>query len=208
MKVAIYARVSTDHHDQRPELQIDELKRYCSARQWVVSHEIIDHGFSGSTEKRPGLKKLLNLVRNRDVDAVVVLKLDRLFRSLKHLLVTLEEFHALGVTFIATKDQIDYTTPAGRLFIGVLGSLAEFEKELCRERTILGLAHARSLGKRLGRPSKYNPVEIITLRRTGKSYREITRLTGAPAGCIARALRSAPKSPVKLSNISQAKTGV
>jgi DNA invertase Pin-like site-specific DNA recombinase len=87
------------------------------------------------------------------VDAVVVVKLDRLFRSLKHLVNTLSEFEALQVKFIATCDQVDLTTPAGRMFVQVLGSLAEFERELIRERILLGLEHARSEGKRF-KPSQ------------------------------------------------------
>ncbi len=198
MRVAIYARVSTEK-DQNPELQIHELKAYCVSRGWSLEREIIDRGYSGGTTaaSRPGLRELMALARSRSIDAVVVLKLDRLFRSLKDLLITLEELSALGITFVAVRDQVDYSTAAGRLFVSVLGSLAEFERALIRERTILGLEHARRRGKRLGRPRKHKTDEILRLRATGSSYRQIQRELGVPMGVISRALVAAPKSPSK-----------
>lgn len=105
--VATYSRVSTSHHGQNPDVQVYDLRRYCQARDWHVAHEIVDHGFSGGTDSRPGLKQLIALVRAREVDAVVVVKLDRLFRSLKHLVTMLEEFQALGVQFVAVRDNVD-----------------------------------------------------------------------------------------------------
>src|SRR5882757_6013047 len=95
LRVAIYARCSTSHHDQKPEVQIQELKRYCSARDWKITEEIIDHGFSGGTDQRPGLKQLMALVHSRKVDVVVVTKLDRMARSLKHLVTVLDELNSL-----------------------------------------------------------------------------------------------------------------
>jgi DNA invertase Pin-like site-specific DNA recombinase len=194
-KTIIYARVSTSHHDQRPEIQINELRRFCAARGWEIAHEITDHGYSGSSDTRPGFKKLLQLVRSREVDAVVVVKLDRLFRGLKHLVSTLEEFQSLGIAFVATKDSVDYTTPSGRLFVQILGSLAEFEKSLLRERTMMGLEHARSLGKKLGRPKKTNDNAIVTLSKQGLSQRAIQKKLRVSKGAIWRALGSAPKTP-------------
>lgn len=195
MKIATYSRVSTSHHGQNPDVQIHELRRYCEARGWTISHEIVDHGFSGSTDVRPGLKELLSLVRERKIDAVVVVKMDRLFRSLKHLVTTLEEWHAIGVTFVATKDNIDYTTPAGRLLAQVLGSLAEFEKSLLVERTMLGLEHARRQGKKLGRPKIRDDEKIRELRDRGMSYTAIQKELGISRGAISRALQSVPKTP-------------
>ena len=189
MKVVTYSRVSTNKREQKPEVQIQELRRYCKARGFRILHEISDRATGGSND-RPGLKQLLQLVRAREVDAVVVVKLDRLFRSLKHLLTTLDEFEALGVKFVATRDQVDLTTPAGRLFVQVLGSLGEFERGLIRERIMLGLDHARASGKRLGRPRVENRTEEIrTLRRRGFSYRDIQNKTGVSMGAICRAIR-------------------
>lgn len=188
MRVATYSRVSTSHHGQNPDVQVHELRRYCEARSWTVTHEIVDHGYSGGTDVRPGLKELFALVRSREVDVVVVVKLDRLFRSLKHLIVTLEEFQALGLLFVATKDNVDYSTPAGRLFVQVLASLAEFEKGLLRERTVMGLMHARAQGKRLGRPRLNKELEIQRLKARGLSYRQIESELNISRGSIQRAL--------------------
>lgn len=190
MKTLIYARVSTSHHDQRPELQINELRRWCKGNGYEITMEVIDHGFSGASDNRPGLKKLLNAVRTKEVDAVVVLKLDRLFRSLKHLVTTLEEFEKLKIHFVAVKDNVDYSTPSGKFFVQILGSLGEFERSLLRERTVMGLDHARSLGKILGRPRIHDQLKLFTLHKEGKSYREIQKITGAPLASISKAIKS------------------
>lgn len=171
MKVVTYSRVSTAHHDQNPEIQIQELRRYCAARTWSIREELVDHGFSGASDNRPGLKKLLELVRSRKVDAVVVVKLDRLFRSLRHLVTTLDEFQSLKVQFVAIKDNVDYSTPSGRLFIQVLGSLAEFEKSLLRERTVMGLEYAKASGKILGRP-RTSGSDCSAQRQRAQLYRD------------------------------------
>jgi putative DNA-invertase from lambdoid prophage Rac len=190
MNVASYSRVSTDHREQKPDAQVEELRRYCSARGWGVAHEIIDHGFSGGSDQRPGLQQVMALVRARQVDIVVVTKLDRLARSLKHLVGLLDEFSALGVMFVSLGDAIDLTTPSGRLMLHIVGAFAEFERSLVRDRTLAGLAQARSKGIRLGRPPKHDPERIRALRSQGKSYREIIRLLGASMGTVAHALRN------------------
>jgi DNA invertase Pin-like site-specific DNA recombinase len=193
-KVVTYSRVSTSQHDQNPDVQVHELRRYCAARGYAVADEIVDHGYGGGTDQRPGLRNLMAMVRRREVDAVVVVKMDRLFRSLKHLVVTLEEFEALGVLFVATKDNVDYSTPSGRLFVQMLGALAEFEKSLVRERTMMGLAHAVAIGKKLGRPCTSDFTQIVKLRTQGLSYREIQRRLGCSGGAINRAITAASKS--------------
>jgi DNA invertase Pin-like site-specific DNA recombinase len=183
--------VSTNKREQKPEVQVGELRRYCKARGFKIVHEIVDRS-GGAEADRPGLKRLIALVRSRDVDAVVVVKLDRLFRSLKHLVNTLSEFEALGVKFIATRDQVDLTTPAGRMFVQILGSLAEFERELIRERICLGLDHARSQGKRLGRPKTTDEEAVRKLWRQGLSYKAIERRLGVSKGAVCRSLRTSP----------------
>lgn len=197
MKAAIYARVSTSHHGQNPEVQLEELRRYCAARGWLIANEIVDHGYSGASDARPGLRELMSLARQRKIDGVVCTKLDRLFRSLKHLLIVLEELQALGVLFVAVKDAVDFSTPAGRMMVGVLGALAGFERDLIKERTRAGLEHAKRKGVRLGRPQKHAPEAIVALWRDGKSYREISRCLGAPMGTITKAIRGAQKTSAK-----------
>ncbi len=198
MKVISYSRVSTAHHEQKPEIQVNEIRRFCDGRDWRVDHEIVDHGFSGSTDNRPGYKELMRLVRSKEVDCVVVLKLDRLFRSLKHLVSALEEFESLGVQFVAIRDNVDYSTPSGRLFVQILGSLGEFERSLLRERTLMGLEHARKQGKTFGRPRVHNEAKIIQLHDRGMTYRQIQSTLKIPMGSIARAIKSARKSPPKM----------
>ena len=192
MNVATYSRVSTNKREQKPEVQVSELRRYCKARGFKVLHEIVDRA-NGGGDDRPGLKRLLALVRAREVDAVLVVKMDRLFRLLKHLINTLSEFEALGVKFIATRDQVDLTTPAGRMFVQILGSLAEFERALIRERVMLGLEHARNQGKRLGRPKVNDDQAVRKLRLEGLSYQTIQRRLGVSKGAVCRALMAAPK---------------
>ena len=203
MKALIYARVSTSHHNQNPQVQIDELRRSCEAREWAINEEIIDHGYSGSTDNRPGLKRLMALVRSKQVDVVVVVKMDRLFRSLKHLVSTLEEFEKIGVKFVALKDNVDYSTPSGRFFVQILGSLGEFERSLLRERTMMGLEHARSKGKKFGRPRVHDDAAILKLHKEGMTYRQIQKVTGAPMGTISRAIKGAHKSPTENSSTGQ-----
>jgi DNA invertase Pin-like site-specific DNA recombinase len=148
-KAAIYARVST--LDQEPENQLAELRRYVGARGWAAT-EYVDHGVSGAKDRRPALDHLLKDARRRRFDVLVVWRLDRLGRNLRHLIVTLEELRALGVDFTSLNEGIDTGTPAGRLQLHLLAAIAEFERERIRERVLAGLARARATGKRLGRP--------------------------------------------------------
>lgn len=201
-----YSRVSTANHDQKPEVQVSQLNRYCAAREWDIAHEIIDHGYSGSSDKRPGLKQLMQLARAREIDVVVCTKMDRLFRSLKHLVATLEEFDSLGVVFVAIGDGVDWSTPQGRLFAQILGSLSEFERALIVERTLAGLQYAREQGKTLGRPKKRNDEAIRRLREEGLSYRAIEAKLGLSRGAVWRSIRDL-KSPPKGAAPASSKTG-
>lgn len=188
-RIALYARCSTSR-DQSTDAQLRELRNYCEARGWSVAEEIIDHGFSGTNANRPGLKKLLDLSRARKVDAVVILKLDRLFRSLRQLVTTMQELSDLGVEFVSVKDQVDMTTAAGRLLVHLLGAFAEFEADLIRERTLIGLDFAVSQGKRLGRPPRAEYSQIQLLRSKGFSYRKIRQELGCSFGAITSALKT------------------
>lgn len=197
MRVVTYARVSTSHHDQNPDIQVQELRRYCESRGWTVVEEIIDHA-SGGTDKREGLRRLFQLVESGAIDCVAVTKLDRLFRSLKQLVGTLDDLQSKGVAFVATKDAIDYTTPSGRLFTQILGSLAEFERSLIRERTVAGLQYAKTVkGKTLGRPKQKRNLSLIAhLKGQGLSTREIAKLVGCSQATVVRELRSDSKTAV------------
>ncbi len=198
-RVVTYARVSTADK-QSPEAQIAELRRYCAAREWNVIEEIVDHGFSGGTDQRPGLKKLMALIRARRVDVIVVTKLDRFARSLKHLVSALDEFTSLGVLFVSISDQIDLTTASGRLMLHLLAAFAEFERALIRERTMNGLEHARNSGKTLGRPKTRDDDAILKLRAEGLSYSKIQKLLGISRPAIHRAIKSTGTKSPKISD--------
>ncbi len=156
MRVALYARCSTS--DQSVALQLDGLRDYGKVRGFTVMEEYIDEAQSGANARRPGLDQLLDDAHRRRFDAVVVWKLDRLGRSLHHLLTVAGEFEALGVDLIVLDDGIDTTTAAGKLFFQIRGAFAEYERALIRERTIAGVAAARRRGKRLGRPRVHVPL--------------------------------------------------
>jgi len=149
MRAALYARVSTS--DQEPENQLGELRRYAEARGWTAT-EFVDRGISGAKDRRPALDEMLGAAKRRKFDVLVVWRLDRLGRNLRHLILLLDELSALGVAFVSLAEGIDATTPAGRLQLHVLGAIAEFERARIAERVRAGLERARRQGARLGRP--------------------------------------------------------
>jgi DNA invertase Pin-like site-specific DNA recombinase len=151
MNAAIYARVST--LDQEPENQLQELRRYVEARGWTAV-EYVDRGFSGAKDKRPALDELLKEAKRRRFDAIVVWSLDRLGRSLRHLIAILDDFQALGISFVSLREGLDLSTPAGRLQWQIIGAISEFERSRIAERVRSGMQRARAQGKHVGRPSK------------------------------------------------------
>lgn len=187
LRVGLYARVSTTEQDV--EVQLRELREYVARRGWAVAAEYVDAGVSGARTSRPALDRLMRDARQRRIDAVVVWALDRLGRSLRHLVLTLDELAALGVGFVSFTQPIDSTSPAGRLTMQVLAAVAEFERELIRERVRAGVAKARSAGKRLGRPpAEVDEDQVLALRDAGLSLRQIAARVGAGKGVVARVL--------------------
>jgi DNA invertase Pin-like site-specific DNA recombinase len=190
LNTAIYARVSTSNTGQSPEMQIRELREYCKRRGWKISHAYIDEGISGAKESRPQLNKLLADAHLRRFDAVVCWRFDRFARSVSHLLRALETFKALGIEFVSLSEQVDTSTPAGKLVFTVLGAVAELERSLIAERVRAGLRNARAKGKTLGRPRKRIDLdEIKRLRSAGSSWRAVGTALGvsaATAFCFAR----------------------
>jgi DNA invertase Pin-like site-specific DNA recombinase len=196
-RVALYARVSTLNHGQDPEVQLRELRAYCERRGFEIAETHIDKGISGSRERRPALDRLMAACRRRLVDAVVVYRYDRFARSLRQLVNALEDFRALNIDFISIHEGVDTSTPNGRLVFGIFASIAEFERELIRDRVRSGLAAARAKGKRVGRPRvAVNASSIASLRHQGRSWAEITRETGVSKGTAQRALAGLPKTPI------------
>jgi len=198
VRVAIYARVSTNHHGQDPSVQTRELREYCERRGLEIVGEYVDTGISGAKERRPQLDRLMSDCRRRRLDAVLVYRYDRFARSLRHLVNALEEFRALGIDFISLHEGVDTSTPNGRLVFGIFASIAEFERELIRDRVKSGIAAARSKGKKLGRPRVVvDASEIARLRASGASWPSIARQLGVSVGTVYQAARSLSKIPPK-----------
>lgn len=133
-------------------MQTRELREYAERRGWAVTSEYVDIGISGTKEKRPELDRLMSDAHRRRFDAVLVWKFDRFARSVSHLLRALESFKAQGIEFISFSEQLDTSTPAGKLVFTVLGAVAELERSLIVERVRAGMRNARAKGKQIGRP--------------------------------------------------------
>lgn len=193
-RVALYARVSTVHGGQNPEMQLWEMREYCDRRDWLITGEYVDR-ISGLKDSRPGLNSLMQDAAQRKFDAVLVWKLDRFGRSLRHLINSLAELESLGVMFVSLKDSLDLSTPAGRLTCHVLSCMSQFEASLARERVKAGLRHAVARGKRLGRPRKAVDVaRINSLRASGHSWRTIASMMKLSVGTVYAAARAEAKA--------------
>jgi putative DNA-invertase from lambdoid prophage Rac len=190
MKLGLYARVST-HEQQTLPLQREAMAAYVQQRHGVIVLTVEDIG-SGVSERRQR-EALLRAARRREIDAIVVWRLDRWGRSLADLVGTLHELQALGVGFISLQEALDFTTPAGRALAGMLSVFAEFERDILRERVKAGIAQARKRGTRHGRPptvAQYATV-IRHLAVTGLSTSAIARQVGISRASVRRVLGTA-----------------
>ncbi len=189
MKTALYARVSTSDKGQDPQMQLRELREYCERRGWTVSAEYVDVGVSGAKDSRLQLNRLMADAKQRRFDSILVWKLDRFGRSLKHLVSALGEFEALGVAFVSLRDAFDLTTPAGRLMFNMVASFAEFERDLIRERVKAGIANRRAKGFRVGRkPVSIDSAKLQSLRSEGRTIREIATSLGCSRSLVHKTL--------------------
>ncbi|MFK7933851.1 MAG: recombinase family protein [Saprospiraceae bacterium] len=166
-RVAIYARVSTLEKGQDPETQLRELRAYVERRDFTLKNEFVDYA-SGKTEKREAYQKMLEGVRKRKIDVVLVWRYDRFARSTRALVNALTEFKSLGVDFISYQENIDTTTPQGELIFSIMASLAQFESALISERVKAGMARAKAEGKQVSRPKLSKTVQ----QRIKKLYEE------------------------------------
>src|SRR5712675_2988301 len=177
MRIGIYARVSTK--DQSCELQVRDLRAYCTARGFDLVREYVDVGQSGAKDSRPELNMLMDDARKRQFDAIVVWRFDRFARSTKHLLSALEEFRSLGIQFISYHENIDTSSPLGQALFTIVAAVAQLERDLIRERVSAGIRNARAAGKQLGRPVRIvDREQILRLRAEGASVREIAAKVG------------------------------
>jgi len=174
LRVGIYARVSTNDQQTLP-MQSRTMREYATRRGWTITTQVREVG-SGAA-KREAREKLLEAARRREIDVVLVWRLDRWGRSVTDLLATLQELEHLGVGFVSLTEALDLTTPAGRAMAGLLAVFAAFEREILGERTRAGLAQARENGKRLGRPATatLRATDIRKLHRAGVTKSEIAR---------------------------------
>jgi DNA invertase Pin-like site-specific DNA recombinase len=194
IRAAIYGRVSTS--DQSTQMQVSALREYIERRGWSLAGEYVDEGVSGTRDRRPALDRLIADAKQRRFDAVLVWKLDRFARSLRHLVNALAELEALGVAFVSLKDNVDLSTPSGRLMVQIIGAMAEFERSLIVERVRAGLQNASRRGKRLGRAQAV--VSILKLKQLaaqGLSARAIAKRVGISDFTVRRLLAGCEKNP-------------
>lgn len=209
-RVAIYARVSTVNHGQDAGLQTGEMRQFAEARGWQLADEYVDHGVSGSTDSRPELNRLMADAKRRKFDVVLVWKLDRFGRSLRHLVNALAEFESLGIAFVSLSDNLDLSTASGRLMFNIIGAMAEFERELIRERVKAGMKNAKAKGTRIGRPRiSTDASKIAALRSSGLSWRGIASELGISVRTARRLASASGKrvsANVSLTVVNPAKT--
>jgi putative DNA-invertase from lambdoid prophage Rac len=189
-RVAIYARVST-HDQQTLEMQVEAMSAYIKNRGWMIAKSVEDVG-SGARE-RPGRESLLMAARRREIDVMVVWRLDRWGRSVADLMTTLRELSDLGVGFVSLTEALDPTTPSGRAMAGMLAIFAEFEREILRERVRAGIAQARKEGRPHGRPrtASLKADEVLRLKAEQLSPSEIARRLGIGRTSVRRILEEA-----------------
>lgn len=190
--VAVYARVSTG--DQNCAMQLTEMREYCARRGWQVAAEFVDTGWSGAKASRPQFDKLMHEAALRRFDVAMVWKLDRFGRSVKNCVDGIQALTSHGVRFLAVSQSVDTdeTNPASRLLLHILMAVAEFEREMIRERVACGLKTAKAKGQTLGRPMRvFRRDEALRMRAEGVSWRVIAKQLGVPVSTVIDACKSA-----------------
>ena len=173
-RVALYARVSTN--DQTVENQLIDLRRYAKERGWGVAGEFADNGVSGTKASRPALDQMMDAARKRKFDVLLVWRFDRFARSVKHLVVALEELRSLNIDFISYQENIDTSSALGQAIFTIVAAMAALERNIIVERVHAGLRRARQQGKRIGRPQAAIDAErVLRLRADGQSMRQIAK---------------------------------
>ena len=196
-RAALYARTSTSDQGQDPELQLEELRRLAEQRGWNVVAEHVDEGVSGAKKDRPALGQLLADAQAGRIDVVAVWKLDRLGRSLQHLLRTLDDLSGWGVQFVSARDAgIDTTTASGRLMLQMIGAFAEFEREIIRERVIAGVRRAQAAGKHCGRQRvELDLRPALAMFEQGYGLKATAKATGVAVTTLRERLKEAGEWP-------------
>ena len=186
MRIALYARVSTNEQTVAP--QLDALEAYATARGFDVVDVYTDEGISGSKDRRPALDEMMSKAKRRSFDAIAIVKLDRLARSTRHLTQLAAELEAWGVDLIVLDQGVDTSTPSGKLLFAILGAIGEFELDLIRERTRAGMRAAQRRGKRIGRPRAYlDRVKLLQGAQRGESISALSRELGVSRHVVRQA---------------------
>lgn len=186
-RVGIYARVSTK--DQTIEQQLQKLREFCANANYIVVNEYIDEGVSAFKKERPAFNKLLEDVRLRKVNIVLVWKLDRFSRSLKELVNTIDELKEHGADFISYTDKsADTTTASGKLLFNIIGAINQFERDIISERTKLKLSYLKRKGIKLGRPKRLSAEKMAEFRSQGLSIRQIAKKMRCDKSTVSKAL--------------------
>jgi len=186
-RAVIYARVSTLRQDE--SLQLEDLRQLAKRHEWDIVTEYVDRGVSGSKESREELDKMMKDATRKKFDVVMVWKFDRFARSMKHLVTALEQFRVLGIDFVSHQEAVDTATPMGTAMFGMIAVMAQFERELIRERVRAGLENAKRKGVQLGRhETRFDVDEAIILRKEGVSWGEISKRLGVSKTVVYRRL--------------------
>ena len=192
---AIYARVSTP--DQHVETQLYDLRDLAAKRGYTVIREFEDRGVSGSKSKRVGLDAMLSSARRREFDVLLVAAFDRIARSTKNFLEIVDELNELGIEFVSAREAIDTSGPMGRMFITLVGSIAELERSLITERIRAGMRRARLEGQRLGRaPLNIDHDTLVRDRLAGMSLTKVAKKYGISRASVIRFVREAQRRQV------------
>ena len=196
VRAAVYARVSTSNHGQDVGLQVGELRQVAVQRNWNVVGEYVDDGVSGVQESRPALDRLMADARAGKIDVIAVWRFDRFARSTQHLLSALEEFRVLGVSFVSIREQVDTTTPAGKVLFTLIAAISEFERTLIVERVRAGIANAKAKGIHCGRPKVETDIRpALALIEQGRGLKQVAGILNISRATLRRRLQEAGEWP-------------
>lgn len=194
-RAALYCRVSTI--DQHPETQLGELRQFAANRGFQVVGEYIDHGYCGARARRPELDRMMDDARRHKFDVLLVWACDRLARSTKHLLQTIDELNGMGIQFLSQREAIDTEGPLGRAIIVIVSAMAELERCIIIERVKAGMRRARLEGRQIGRARlEVDREQIVRDRRSGMSLTQVAKKHGVSRASVCRMVKDSGKKAV------------
>ena len=201
-RAALYCRVSTT--DQHPETQLNELRQFAANRGFQVAGEYIDHGYSGARARRPELDRMMDDAQRHKFDVLLVWACDRLARSTKHLLQTIDELNGMGIQFLSQREAIDTEGPLGRAIIVIVSAMAELERCIIIERVKAGMRRARLEGRQIGRSRlDVNRQQVIDDRRSGMSLTQVAKKHGISRASVCRIAKQSAFVPANASSARQ-----